>query len=450
MKIRIYGTVAVICLAFAGVTGCNTARPAATQAQVSANSSYGDGITVSNNITPEEDRIYISLAGYEKKGSKQALIESPGEAESFEVISSEGDETVYEGTILYLNDEGSGERTGTCDFSSVENEGSFYIRTDLGAKSGEFEIKEGLYKKLLSDRISYFGETGTEKEELDSDNTGQCILRITDYLLAQEFFPEAISPGAGNDPHIIPRTTLLAKAEVDNLMEFATKDEAIKPQVEKDTGLLYRLAGVFSLTAYEFREYDPEYAMECVDIATEAYRLAEDGYREASETDRKSFDDERYWACAQLYKLLGGKEYREAVHGYAPDIPKGWDKDNFGYLGTVAYLTCYNKIDLNIGEQLITALMEDINAVLKKPETEEISLSEDARLMVLGNYISKNIKYVEGAEDCLARLYGKNLLGKDYAGSPDSGSYDEPQMFILAGLIDSYIYEDKEPEAMEK
>ena len=38
-------------------------------------------------------------------------------------------------------------------------------------------------------------------------------------------------------------------------------------------------------------------------------------------------------------------------------------------------------------------------------------------------------------------------MGKDYAYADDSVYYNEPQEFILAGLIDSYIYEDREPEA---
>ena len=63
---------------------------------------------------------------------------------------------------------------------------------------------------------------------------------------------------------------------------------------------------------------------------------------------------------------------------------------------------------------------------------------------------TKNIKYVECGENHLAYLYGRNMLGKDYAYTPDSEYYNETQIFILAGLIDSYIYEDKSPEAMER
>jgi hypothetical protein len=70
--------------------------------------------------------------------------------------------------------------------------------------------------------------------------------------------------------------------------------------------------------------------------------------------------------------------------------------------------------------------------------------------MVLGNYISKNIRYVEAGENHVAYLYGRNELGKDYAYGPDADYRNEPLEFVLGGLIDSYIYNDKEPEAMKK
>ena len=112
----------------------------------------------------------------------------------------------------------------------------------------------------------------------------------------------------------------------------------------------------------------------------------------------------------------------------------------------------------------ITKLMEDINRVIKRgsvdvfltapeedgEEERVCEAFETARLMVLGNYITKNIKYLETAESYLSYLYGMNMLGKDYAYESGAVYFSQPQTFILAGLIDSYIYEDKQPEAMER
>ena len=204
-------------------------------------------------------------------------------------------------------------------------------------------------------------------------------------------------------------------------------------------------------------------AFSCISLQIET---AQEKYLSGMYPVNKTADGKRFWASAQLYKLTGLKQYKETAEGYAEKksggIPGGFCEDENGYLGTIAYLTCYNKIDLGLAEEFITALMKDINDMVKRSSEDDFlvaSVSDDekenvkkvfenARLAVLGNYISKSIKYVECGEDQLAYLYGRNMLGKDYALSSDSGFYDEPQEFILAGLIDSYIYEDKKPEAM--
>lgn len=336
---------------------------------------------------------------------------------------------------------------------------------DTGRVSDVFKIEENIYKGLLSDRLSCLGEE-EETVSLTEDNIRECYIRITDYLLAQEFFPDSISPSVNGDARIIPRTMLLAKAEIDALKEYIKDDGSFKPPLTGDTGRQYQYSAVFALFAYEYGEYDKKYAGECAAIAEKAYLAAEDGYTGSNASEKKS-DDKRFWASSQLYKLTGKASYREITESYVTDTPTGWNEDECGYLGTLAYLTCYYRIDLDVSEQFITKLMDDINTVVRNSLKEDYLVEynaagdsdeknmigrmfENARLAVLGNYISKNIKYVECAENYLAYLYGRNMLGKDYSFLRDSEYYNEPQMFILAGLIDSYIYEDRQPEAMER
>ncbi len=445
---------------------------------------YDRGITVSNNVTPDEGSVLTCIAGYEKNGSKIAFIRDMEGTAGFEVIDVDKDKAVFEGKVKYKKDTGKEDgEVGVCDLSDVDRNGSYYIRIDNGRVSDVFKIEEDIYKRILSDRLSSVGE----EEDINKD-TGDdmkaCYLRITDHLLAQEFFPDSISPAVNGEARIIPRTMLPARVEINELRELIKEDGSFKTPLSQDIGGQYQYSAVFALFAYEYREYEKGYAGECADIAEKAFQNAEDGYADCSDPDKKNYDDKRFWASSQLYKLTGKAAYREIAESYASDIPTGWNEDKCGYLGTLAYLTCYNRIDLDVSEQFITALMDEINTVVRDsfkedylvaegicndetdqdtPETEndgkddeEISdtavkeVFENARLAVLGNYISKNIKYVECAENHLAYLYGRNMLGKDYAYSEDAKYYGEPQMFILAGLIDSYIYEDKQPEAMER
>ena len=472
---RVCRITAIAVMAAVMLSGC--AENKADDKALQEPSKYGRGVTVSNNIMPDEGRVLTCMAGYEKKGSKKALVQDMSGAAGFSVIDVNTDEAVFDGRVKYKKETSGDDAVGVCDFSPVEKTGSFYVRIDTGRVSDVFTIEENIYKRLLSDRLSSFGEADSVSGYYTKEDVGGCCLRITDYLLAQEFFPDSISPVVNGDAKIVPRTTLLAKAETDMLRDYIREDGTLKAPMADDADCLYRYSAVFALFAYEYGEYDKKYALECTAISEKAYAAAEDRYTDCSVSEKKKADDKRFWSSAQLYKLTGKKQYRDTAESYVEDTPTGWNEDECGYLGTLAYLTCYYKIDLDVSGQFITELMDDINEVVREsfkddylvadggidmigndgaaddPDMEGIKADkvyEKARLAVLGNYISKNIKYVECAENYLAYLYGRNMLGKDYAYSGSAEYYNEPQMFILAGLIDSYIYEDKQPEAMER
>lgn len=415
-------------------------------------------ITVSNDTVKPNGKIVLSYAGYEPEGSKLAILTGLLEEKEFDVIDQINDEVVYTGSIRYKN------ITGIIDFSDYSGEGSYYIKTASGVCSDDFNISRDAYRKLLAERISRFGETAKDEEKINTGNFPYHCLSVTDRLLTQEFFPAAIDTEAVDDPMIIPRTVLLAKSEVDQLKEMTDENGEFKAQYSFGLSEAYRYSAVMSLFSYEYERFDKTYAAECLELADTVYKRAEKDYKEASDKDKKEADDKRYWASAQMYKLTGRNDYRSTAEDYAKDPPKGFSKERCGYLGTVAYLTSYNRINLNIGEILITSLMGDINdavresfkeeylvAVKDEPDDKEIEIIyENARLMVLGNYIFKNLRYVEAGESQVAYLYGRNPLGKDYAYDTESEYYNEPMEFILAGLIDSYIYEDKKPEAMKR
>ena len=453
-RIKIFNRLLIPVLILLILSGCGKVRKEAIP-----NNDKPDGdITVSNDTIKPEGRILLSNAGYEPEGTKLAILTGLTGEEEYEVIDQNNDEVVFTGSIRYKNE------TGIIDFSDFSPEGSYYIKTDSGVRSDDFSISRDAYRQLLAGRISRFGETAKEEEKINKGNYSYHCLSIADRLLTQEFFPASIDTEAVNDPMIIPRTVLLAKSEIDQLKEMPDENGEFKAQYSFGLSESYGYSAIMALFAYEYERFDRTYAAECLKLADTVYKRAEKDYKEKSEKDKKEADDKRYWASAQLYKLTGRNEYRSIAEDYAKNPPKGFSKEKCGYLGTVAYLTSYNRINLNVGELLITSLMDDINGAVRESFKEEYLVAikdepgdkeietvyENARLMVLGNYIFKNIRYVEAGENQVSYLFGRNPLGKDYAYDPDSEYYYEPMEFILAGLIDSYIYEDKKPEAMKR
>ena len=442
------------------LTGCGSKK----QVVSGVNSNIKDtGITVSNNVPVKEERIIAGAGMFETEGSKMVMIEDAKDDRYFDVYDSNTGNTVFSGKIKANKKGDSG--LSICDFSEIDREGTYILRTESGEESEPIEIKTGLYKELLAERLSYFGGTSYDND-INEENIQESYMRISDRLLAQEFFSSSINQDTADDPRIIPRTILLAKAETDLLKELYEKRGSDDTFLHSDMELLFQYSAVFAMMAYDYEEYDKACAKEYEEIAKNVYETAEKKHLSGLYTVNKTTDGKRFWASAQLYKLTGLKQYKETAESYADiksgSIPGGFSEDENGYLGIVAYLTCYNKIDLEIAKRFITALMNDINDMVRRSSEEKFfaesvqdndedtvkKVFENARLAVLGNYISKSIKYVECGENQIAYLYGRNMLGKDYALRIDSEFYDEPQEFILAGLIDTYIYEDKKPEAM--
>lgn len=403
---------------------------------------------VSDNEVQVSGTIYAGMAGFEKNGSKRALIICDGKEKTFSVTDTGSRKVVYSDRILYRNTGTANENMiGICDLSSFNTDGTYKIETDSGIVSDEFVIKEGLYKDIMD------GPTAGGKDipaKLGADTIRESFLRITDLLLAYELFYDPIEE-EGSDT--VPKQISEARAYTDVLKNYINKNGVLTATLNADMGTCYQYAAVMAMFAYEYDPYDKEYAKECTKLSELAYRHTQEQYDGSAAADKRSAEDKRYWAAAQLYKLTGKKEYRQTAEDYQDDPPEGFREDMSGYLGTVAYLTCYNKIDLDIGEKLITALMDDINSAVKAASSNDELISvntgradqvdrvfETARLMVLGNYITKNIKYVETCENHIAWLYGRNLSGTDHAYGADSEYHNEPQEFILSGLIDSYIY----------
>ena len=463
MNKGLYTGIAVGLIMMCTLSGCRGCRK--DTEVYNENRRNEDSISVSNNVPSEDGQIMVSLAGYEKNGAKKALIKCSGNSKRFSVIDKETEKEALSGRIQFgVKQTNVSEEGGICDFTSLDKAGSFYIRTDSGICSEEFTIKEGLYSDLLKEKTAYSSETTIKKEEINKDNIENCFLYITDVVLSEEFFGEHTIKNGKDINSKLPESIKTVKIQTDALSELINEHGVLDMGLRAGNETYYQYSAVMSLFAYEYGPYDKEEAGEYTKLAEASYRHAEEIYEKASVEEKKEVDDKRFWAAAQLYKLTGERNYKKTAESYAGDPPTGFSKDKSGYLGTIAYLTCYNKIDLDVGEMFITALMKDINGVIRNESVNTFLISreedhkdenisaafEAARLMVLGNYITKNIYYVETAESYVEYLFGINMLGKDYAYDASSDNYSEPMSFILAGLIESYIYEDRQPEAMSR
>ena len=159
-------------------------------------------------------------------------------------------------------------------------------------------------------RISRFGEQDADDIKINSESLTDSYLRITDRLLAEEFFPESTDKKNANDPMVIPRTVLLARSEVEKLKDLSDNKGKLKVTLNAGMGESYQYSAVMAMFSYIYGRYDKDSAGECSDLAVKVYDDAEKVYKESSYKDKKETDDKRFWAAAQLYKLTGGSKYK--------------------------------------------------------------------------------------------------------------------------------------------
>ena len=415
-------------------------------------------IEVSNNVI-DRDEILLNVCGYEGNAPKMALLRSECEDEYFEVVNADTQEAVYAGKIGQLMTCSAQEPTRACDFSDITEAGNYYIHISSIGDSSVFTIEKGLYRRILADRLSYVSQKESVTDSISENSLDEVIIGITDRLMAEQLFDmskDGVDTGKSEGLKVMPRSLIVSKAEIDAIMNAL--ESVSNNSIADNVSDKYELSAVFSLFAHLYSAYDKAYANEVCDKAVSLFNEAESGLEELDKLEADVLNDERYWAAAQLYKVSGSRQYREIAESYKDDIPIGFDEENKGYLGSLAYITSSYSTDYNISGIVIKSIMDEAIRVSSEIQLNPYYVISDndysddivmqvfanARLMVLANYISQSVDYISAAENQIEYLYGRNPMETDYAYSSSSIYYDRPQAFILSGLLSSYIYDEKQ------
>lgn len=402
---------------------------------------------LSGNETKEEvsQEIIVNSSGYESTGEKLAIFRGENSDETFEVVDTKTEEVVFTGYIVEVRqNKKNGESNARGDFSSLTKPGDYCIRTKNHGKSASFTIEKGYYQRLLEERKRYFSDLKINIS--DPTQFNRSIMQTADWLLTYEFF-----------------TKMTADSRVPEMLTLAAKGiEALQGCQDEKTGQVmagepatlaqtYRYAAVISMFADAYDNIDADYAAKCKESAVLAWEYANE------QTMQESAKDEHYWAAAQLYKLTGEETYLSVVKDYTSGEPlKGFSEEETGYLGSLAYLTTSYKTELKLSNRIMKSLLDDAITIVNESEKDGYLVAcldayneenvqwafSNARLLTLANVVSKSVDYVDSAGWHLEYLYGRNPYMKNYANDEESVYYNEPQAFILSGMIHSYILYD--------
>ena len=103
-----------------------------------------------------DESVRVNQAGYVSANRKQCTF-SNASGDFFDVVEQGTGNVVYTGAIVSKGaDEFSGETNGIGDFSSLQTEGTYYIRTQTGQISPSFTIAADPYDSLSRDLLHFF------------------------------------------------------------------------------------------------------------------------------------------------------------------------------------------------------------------------------------------------------------------------------------------------------
>ncbi len=291
---------------------------------------------------------------------------------------------------------------------------------------------------------------------------------VADLLLAFQCFPRAFEnplniPESGNG---LPDLLNECRYEIEFLMKMQDRDSGglfhkvatlqfpgyIMPEEDREPLYINHIsstatgdfAACLAAASVVYRPYDTAFSDRMLAAAEQAYAWLEANpdapdFRNPPDVgsgeygDRKSDQDERYWAAVELYRATGGGKYREAAETLArrPDLDRlslGWA--DVGGLGTLSYLmlpaerqnpevkAILEKIFFEEADRLASVCETDGFGISLKPDGyiwgSNMIVMNNAMHLILADQLRPNLRYSEAAAQHMHYLFGCNALGQSF------------------------------------
>ena len=338
--------------------------------------------------------ILTGRQGYSVSDIKRAFITGRELPEAFALVDGRTGEIVYRGPIKEKTyDAKLGRYVGYADFSQVDEPGSYYVECSMAGQSYRFDIKEQLYQELFQEA---YGEAVKACE-----NGGLSVLGAMRLLEAfewyGEFFPDR---GRGNIPDVLEKL----QGWVAYMEENSAEEEAL-------------YAAFLAKLSYNYKNYDYQYATECLKRAATVFGQASD----AAVRDADSF-----YALTELFRATGLNTYRSSIleyNDFFQDNTKYTEEESYLY-GSITYLVTRQNVDVELCERFMYTIMNRGQEIAEQywdmvvPSSSGENTPEDLMKYVselsCANFIWNNYQYTNIIEEFLHCLMGRNLESVNY------------------------------------
>lgn len=392
-----------------------------------------------------QPNILVNQAGYSTESEKTAIFLGDEISDTFEVIDATTKEAVYSGDILRSVDQ-----TAYGCFTQLENEGTYYIQTDIIGRSYQFEISNSLRDELFTDSCIHFISDITVSSISHSvDTIVEDSLGAVPVMMAYEFFPQIYTDEFSRNysNNSIPDVLDGLKPQMDVLMEIDLK-------TLEDSNQAAIIAAVLTKFSVLYKTYDAAYAKSCLKVAETAYTYID----QSGEFNQYLL----YFAAAELYKATGYSRYHTVVRTNA--VIKAKESDRMTKLyGDIAYLSTRRWVDVTVCNTIMEEWMGRVEKIVAAYSDSGYLLAQDSKKTVFADmtqlivvdYIISSHEYADILDGQMDYFFGRNAQGVSYVNTygdcfPElkndmiTADIEENALFLFAisDIKDKYDRED--------
>lgn len=473
------------------VTGCG----AVPELSFDTLQAGGEGEEITTlGLSPEFDyevpeslpNILVDQIGYAQQSDKLALFRGEKLPDTFSVVDAESKKVVYTGQIeVRESDDDTDMDIRYGDFTSLKKTGSYYIQAAMVGQSYTFEIADNPYTEFyrtvlkkyyynrcgltLSSELAgeaarnacHSGEVqmkdeadtlmdvsgGWHVDELGSRDVSRGCQAANYLLLAYELYQDVFDDHMGipESDNGIPDVLDEVRYEIDWLIKMQdAKSGAVYSGVnsvdsKSSGGLLYidginmnatvQFAATMAKFSYLYQNYDRTFATQCLQAADRAYRYVGKYLTDVT-------PEEYFHAAAELYRATGAYGYHNVIKNYLMENPLADMKNDYVFLGCVAYMSTKQRVDVSLCGDVMKILMQEGERIAEASKNAGLLVSvEDqdsgadllrdiARLTVVDHVIT-NHEYATVLQNHLHYMLGRNLKSISYLDDAGSRNYKD-------------------------
>lgn len=429
--------------------------------------------------------IVVNQVGYAADSTKIAVFRGETLPDTYDLIDVATGEVVYTGVIEQKGyNEATDENVSHGDFTDYTVPGTYYLQAEVIGQSYSFVIADEPYSDIFNAALKqyYYNRCGytlsTElageaahnachskmaklKEDADVQidvsggwhinesgqrNVVEGCQAVNTLLLAYELYGDVFTdeigiPESGNE---IPDVIDEVKYEIDWLLKMQDNTSGAvysAVSVVDNSAASYQLyteavtmdatihfAATMAKFSYLYKNYDMNFATQCLKAADRAYRYAEKYLGDVSAEDY-------FYASTELYRASGALGYRKAAQDYLSSVDRPDMENDYVFWGCVTYLSTKQSVDTNLCNKAISILLQYVETISygsknskyltegnKEQDNNSELLQKMARMAVVDHIIS-NHEYTTVLENHLHYFLGRNAQSISYIDGTGSRNY---------------------------